>query len=142
MEVFNSFLPLISILAIWFALAFYFGRKVSQHKKSLVVDDKAPANCLSLSRGIEPTNYLRNYVIYINNSPAGSIASGETRHFKLEPGEHTISLKIDWCSSKAFQFSITHGKNTKLKCGANYNNWKCLFMYLVKPSNWVYVEVA
>jgi hypothetical protein len=44
MEVFNSFLPLISIVAIWLTLAFYVARKINQHKKNLIVDDKAPAN--------------------------------------------------------------------------------------------------
>jgi len=43
MDVFNSFLPLISIVAIWLTLAFFFGRKINQHKKNLIVDDKALA---------------------------------------------------------------------------------------------------
>ena len=40
------------------------------------------------------------------------------------------------------EFEIIDGKNTKLLCGANYNNWKCMFMYAIKPANWVYVKFA
>ena len=43
MEVFNSFLLFISNVVTWLTLAFFFGRKINQHKKNLIVDDKALA---------------------------------------------------------------------------------------------------
>ena len=142
MELIESFVPLIGFLVISVAFGFYLGRKAKRHKESLVSDESAPINCLTLARGVEPTNYLRKYIIFIDNVVVGEISSGETRHFDLKPGKHNVSVKIDWCKSKPFEFEIIENTNTKLMCGANYNNWKCMFMYAIKPSNWVYVKVA
>jgi hypothetical protein len=142
MELIKAFIPLIIILSIWLSLGIYFGRKIERHKESLVSDDSRPLNHLTLSRGIEPTNYLRKYKIILDGNEVGDIASGETKHFELETGKHVLSVKVDWCASKSFEFEINEAKNTKLNCGANYNNWRCLFMYVIKPSNWVYVKVA
>ncbi|WP_416307090.1 hypothetical protein [Neptunicella sp. SCSIO 80796] len=142
MEIVKAFIPLVGFLAIWFAFGLYFGRKVNRHKENLAVDYSTPINCLTVSRGVEPTNYLRKYKIYVDGALVSEIASGEVKHFELDSGKHTISVKVDWCKSIPFEFEKVDGKNIKLSCGSNYNNWKCLFMYAVKPSNWVYVKVA
>ncbi|WP_277055077.1 hypothetical protein [Pseudoalteromonas marina] len=142
MELIKSFIPLICILLVWFTIGFYFGNKVKRHKANLITDETTPINSLTLSRGVEPTNYLRKYTIYLDEIVVGEITSGETRHFELPSGKHTISVKVDWCKSESFEFNIIDGHNTKLMCGANYNNWKWMFMYAIKPSNWVYVKVA
>ncbi len=142
MELIKGFIPLICILLVWVTMGFYFGNKVKRHKENLINDDSKPLNSLTLSRGVEPTNYLRKYIVYIDDGIAGEIASGETKHFELSPGKHKVSVKVDWCRSQPFEFEIIEGKNTKLLCGANYNNWKCMFMYAIKPANWVYVKYA
>ena len=142
MELFKAFIPLITIISLWVIIGLYLGKKIKLHKESMVVDKSRPINCLTVTRGVEPTNYLRKYLVIVDGKKIGDIASGETIHFQLIPGKHTINLKIDWCKSKPFDFELVSGKNTELSCGANYNNWKCLFMYVIKPANWVYVKVA
>ena len=142
MELIKSFLPLIGVLVIWLGSGIYFIAKIKRHKESLVKDSSAPLNCLTLARGVEPTNYFRKYIVFVDNAVVGEIGSGETKHFELPAGNHTISVKIDWCKSKPFEFEISDGKNTRLQCGANYNNWKCMFMHAIKPAHWVYVKVA
>lgn len=142
MAILEAFIPLIIFLSLWIANGMYFGKKIRKHKQALIKDHSRPANCLTLTRGVESTNYLRKYSIILDGRNVGDIASGETKHVELTKGKHTISVKIDWCQSKPFEFEIRENKNTELTCGANYNNWKCLFMYAIKPSNWVYVKVA
>jgi len=142
MELIKAFIPLIIFLSLWVSIGMYYGKKIKKHKESLVVDETKPINCLTLTRGVEPTNYLRKYSVIVDDQNIGEIASGETKHFELTSGKHTISVKIDWCKSKKFEFEKLESINTELNCGANYNNWKCMFMYAIKPSNWVYVKVA
>ncbi len=142
MELIKAFIPLIIFISLWITIGMYFGKKMKQHKETLVVDETRPANCLSLTRGLEPTNYLRKYSVIVDGTSIENIASGETKHFELAPGKHTICVKVDWCKSKEFEFEILENENTELNCGATYNNWKCLFMHAIKPSNWVYVKVA
>lgn len=142
MELIKAFIPLIIILSLWITIGIYFGNKIKKHKDALVEDKSRPTNCLTLTRGIEPTNYLRKYSVIIDGCNIRDIASGETKHFELSKGKHTISVKIDWCKSKLFEFEILENENTELNCGANYNNWKCMFMHAIKPSNWVYVKVT
>ena len=142
MELIKAFIPLIIILSLWITIGIYLENKIKKHKDALVEDKSRPTNCLTLTRGIEPTNYLRKYSVIIDGCNIGDIASGETKHFELSKGKHTISVKIDWCKSKLFEFEILENENTELNCGANYNNWKCMFMHAIKPSNWVYVKVT
>ncbi|PKF56425.1 hypothetical protein CW748_10760 [Alteromonadales bacterium alter-6D02] len=142
MELIKAFIPLIICLSIWISVGVYYGKKIKKHKEKLVVDDSRPVNCLTLTRGLEATNYLRKYSIILNGENIGNIASGETKHFELATGKHNIAVKIDWCKSKQFEFDMIGNKNTELNCGANYNNWKCLFMHAIKPSNWLYIKFA
>jgi len=142
MDIFLAWVPLITVLSLWITIGLYFGKKIERHKEQVVVDHSRPDNCLSLVRGIEPTNYLRKYVVIIDDEVIGEIASGETKHFKLASGKYKIRVKVDWCKSNSYEFEIKAGVNTELNCGANYNNWKCMFMWAFKPSNWVYVKVA
>ena len=142
MEILKAFLPLIIFLLIWVGIGMYYSKKARKHKESIVEDSSTPENCLTLVRGVELTNYLRKYKVILDNSVIGEIASGETKHFNISKGEHELSVKIDWCKSKPLLFSHEEGGNTKILCGASYNDWKCLFMHIIKPSNYVYVRTA
>jgi len=142
MELIKAFLPLIIFLCVWFGIGIYYGRKVQSHKQSLVEDESRPDNCLTLVRRVDQTNYLRKYKVILDGAEVGEIASGETKHFPISPGKHEVSVKIDWCRSIPHKFSLLEGGNERLLCGATYNNWKCLFMYAIKPSSYVYVRAA
>ncbi len=137
-----AFLPLILFLAIWFAIGYYYSCKVKEHKNSIKEDPSRPRNCLTLIRGVEQTNYLRAYKVIVDGESLGTILSGETKHFELEPGEHEAQVKIDWCKSKPYKITLGAGDNIELICGATFNDWKCLFMFAVKPSSYVYIKAA
>lgn len=59
-----------------------------------------------IRRKEEFANRNRNIDIYVDGARAGSIASGETSMFDLEPGTHKIEAKIDWCGSRALTLEI------------------------------------
>ena len=54
---------------------------------------------ISIQRRKEYINGARSYKIFIDGQKAGTIANGETRQFNTTAGQHTVTAKIDWCSS-------------------------------------------
>ena len=54
---------------------------------------------INIQRKKEYINGARSYNIYIDGQKAGTIANGETKEFITTAGKHTITAKIDWCSS-------------------------------------------
>jgi len=141
-DIFIAWIPFLLLISFWFISGMYYNKKIENHKSKVVVDNTRPKSCLTLMRGIEATNYLRNYKIFIDDLEYEGIESGETKHIELPPGSHTLLLKIDWCKSKEYEFKITTLENTELTCGASYLGWKCAFMCFIKPSNWLYVKVT
>lgn len=139
MEILQASLPLLVFIAVWLGINWYVGKKARTHQAALQVDDARPPGCITLIRGIEMTNYLRAYDVFIDNRWEGNIAAGETRHFPLAPGEHQVMLKLDWCRSRTMAVEMNRNRNVSLHCGAKYNNWKVLFTVLLKPHDWLYL---
>jgi len=50
---------------------------------------------------------LRAYQVILDGVKIGEIRNGQTQQFPVTPGLHAISLKIDWCGSKAIEFTVT-----------------------------------
>jgi|GEM_PF-3194476 len=140
LDILIAWIPLILVLTIWIGFGIYFEKKIKKHKAELTSDTSRPNSSLTLVRGIEPTNYFRKYIVFIDGKETGKISSGETKHFDLEPGRYSIQIKIDWCESTPINFEIMNEKNTELVCGANYNDWRCTFMWMLKPASWIYVK--
>lgn len=59
---------------------------------------------------------LRAYKIFIDGKEIGKIKSNETLKIQLAVGNHSIQLKIDWCSSKEMVFSILENQTTYAQC--------------------------
>ena len=58
----------------------------------------------------------RAYLVYIDGKKEGAIREGETKQFDVSEGEHTIQLKIDWCSSPVRTFTMEAGKTVYARC--------------------------
>jgi hypothetical protein len=87
---------------------------------------------------------LRAYKIVLDGVVIGTIGNGETKTFLVAPGEHSLSLKIDWCGSKAVTFvaadgaSLTFGAKSNLR-GARIVGafWRSLFAW----NSWLLLEL-
>jgi hypothetical protein len=44
-----------------------------------------------------------------SSSTARQPGRSETKEFPISPGQHDLSLKIDWCGSKTIQFTVADG---------------------------------
>jgi len=54
---------------------------------------------LNIQRAHSFTNRWRDYEIIIDGKAVGMISPNETKAFNVSKGQHTITAKIDWCSS-------------------------------------------
>lgn len=59
----------------------------------------------------------RKYKVILNEEKIGTIGAQETFKYQLDPGRHTLYLKIDWCRSKKVEFEIQSHEVLTFKCG-------------------------
>jgi len=79
---------------------------------------------IKIERASEYNNRMRGYKILIDGQQAGAIASGETKEFSTTAGQHTVTAKIDWCSSPNISIDINDKETKRLKVGGFKNsNW-------------------
>ena len=62
---------------------------------------------------------LRAYQVILDGRRVGEIKDGETQEFAIVPGQHQISLKIDWCGSKAIEFTVTGEERLTFQAKSN-----------------------
>jgi hypothetical protein len=95
---------------------------------------------MTVARHADATNVLRSYRILVDGHVVGKIGAGEVRHFNLAPGKHAISVRVDWCQSMPLNVTKSADRNLIIRCGATYNDWRCLFMSFLKPRKFIYLR--
>lgn len=58
----------------------------------------------------------RSYRILIDGAEVGKIKRGEMLGFPVPEGRHTLQLKIDWCTSRAWPFVVASGQTATFGC--------------------------
>ena len=77
-----------------------------------------------INRTSEYLNRLRNYDVYIDGKKVDTISNGETKEFNISAGQHSILIKIDWCSSQTLLVDINDNETKSFKVGGFKNgNW-------------------
>ncbi len=72
---------------------------------------------IRLKRTNEYNNRMRDYKIFIDGQQVGTIANGETKDFPTTVGQHTVTAKIDWCSSPELLIELKENQTSNLKVG-------------------------
>ncbi len=70
---------------------------------------------LMIKRGNEYINAARKIGIYVDGNKLGTVANASTETFEIPEGKHSLHAKIDWCSSRDFEFSIGANETKHLK---------------------------
>ena len=67
---------------------------------------------------------MRSINLYLDGEKIGAIGNGKTREFTLEPGEHRLEARIDWCGSQPLQINATGSGELKVEvAGFTYSKW-------------------
>ena len=76
---------------------------------------------IKLHRTNEFNNRTKDYKIFIDGQQVGTIANGEAKDFTTTVGQHTVTAKIDWCSSPDISIDIKDNQTKNLKVGGFKN---------------------
>jgi hypothetical protein len=86
---------------------------------------------------------LRAYKIVLDGIAIGSIKNGETKTFPIAPGQHSLSLRIDWCGSKSVEFAAADGTSVVFEAKSNLRGpkivgalWRSIFAW----NSWLLLE--
>ena len=69
---------------------------------------------IQITRPDEYSNRARDFQLFIDGKPAGTIANNSTITIEVSPGNHMIQAKIDWCSSPELPIHLTSGTIQKV----------------------------
>jgi hypothetical protein len=72
---------------------------------------------LKLSRIAAGRDRLRKYRILVDGKSVGKIADDSDWSTDLDPGRHTLQLKIDWKCSPRLEVEVARDAVTRLECG-------------------------
>jgi len=79
---------------------------------------------IKIQRTSEWNARFRDFNIFIDGKQVGTIANGETKEFITTSGIHTITAKIDWCSSPDITINTDDNQTKNLKVGGfKHGNW-------------------
>jgi len=80
---------------------------------------------------------MRGLVVRINGEKVGDVRNNSIFEIDLVPGDYTVQVRMDWCSSKPFEFHIMEGQTLILQAVLNggylggffnsYFNWNNLY---------------
>ncbi len=85
---------------------------------------------IRISRQTRYSDSLRSYKFYIDDVHCGDIKDGEIKELNIENGEHSIYLKIDWCTSKKLNFIVNSNELLEFYCGNSMNGLKLLLVFV------------
>jgi hypothetical protein len=81
---------------------------------------------------------MRAYTIWIDDKEVGSVMRRKTKSLEVEPGHHTIGLKIDWCTSPLLEFDVDSGDEVFFVCRAQGTS--TTLYSLARPSQYIRFE--
>jgi hypothetical protein len=81
---------------------------------------------LKVSRDSGYADSLRAYAVVLDDKKIGELRNGETKEFSIPPGPHKLSLKIDWCGSRALNVTATEGKTLSFRASSNLRGLRLL----------------
>jgi len=83
---------------------------------------------------------VRDYVILLDGKEIKRISNGSDVEFIVEPGKHTVQMKIDWCSSLKFDVDIAAGESKILECGPNASPFSGLLYIALWKSKYIWLR--
>jgi len=61
---------------------------------------------IRIVRNSEYNNKARKFMVWLDGQKLGEVGNGETKEFDVAAGQHSIILKLDWCSSEQLSFDL------------------------------------
>jgi hypothetical protein len=101
------------------------------------------SSVVKITRKEQPVDSSRFYEIILDGKNVGIIFATQSISVPVEPGHHSLKMKIDWCCSEEINFSIGSGEEITFECESNIPLQKVLLVpyYLIfRPNNWILLK--
>ena len=85
---------------------------------------------LKINRVSAYADKIRAYHLILDGKKIKKIGNGETVDLVVQPGNHELFLKIDWCRSNKIAFSISEGQTKTFNCGPSLTGINLLFGFV------------
>lgn len=70
---------------------------------------------------------LRAYKVFIDGTERTAVRNGDTAVVEVDPGTHTVQLKISWCRSPQIEVDVSPGCETHFFCRPGVNQFDALY---------------
>jgi hypothetical protein len=127
-------LPFIALVAIWVGAIIWTKRRF-KNVPELPAQIEGPADSITIARERQYPAFLRDLIVLVDGAPAGAIGPGKVIHLRVQPGPHTVAMKIDWCTSTALSIEKRAGDNLILRTGI-----KSSLAPFYRPREYTYVQ--
>ncbi len=79
-----------------------------------------------LTRTHSYVNRLNAYQVFIDGLSVEQITDGETKAYRVVPGSHEVTIRIDWCETKPIRISVSAEDTKYIACGPNLDGIRFL----------------
>jgi hypothetical protein len=86
---------------------------------------------------------LRSYEIILDGKNVGIVFPNQTTSVVVEPGHHSLKMKIDWFGSEEINFNIGSGEDITFECEPRHPIVGALLMpyhLMFEPNNWILLK--
>ena len=84
------------------------------------------ATTLVLSRKKDWFGMLRAMGVYVDGEKVGSVGRRQPATFEVEPGQHRVQVRMDWCRSEELAVHVLLGTRLEVSCGLRAGGWRWL----------------
>ena len=83
---------------------------------------------------------LRDYIVLVDGKKIANVSNGSEVEFEVEPGKHTVQLKIDWCYSPEFDVMVSANESVGFECGPNAKPYLVLLYITLWRNKYIWLR--
>lgn len=85
---------------------------------------------------------LRAYRVELDGKNIGQIKDGEVKSFEVEPGKHSLKLKVDWARSNLVTFEVEKSEDVEFTCRSSLagREWMASIYAIFLPHKYIELE--
>ena len=98
---------------------------------------------IKINRDSGYVDRIRAYHVVLDGEKITKISNGGSVELDVEPGEHELYLKIDWCRSNKINFSISEGQTKTYNGGSSLRGFMMLLAIIyvtVQKNSYLWLE--
>jgi len=92
-------------------------------------------SAIVLTRKSSANSVLRRLKVYVDGQFVLSLRDGETSEIQTSPGEHEVTVRMDWTSSQSFGVSLARDEKVALTCAPTYDYFSSIFRGFSSPGS-------